>query len=169
MDGAHFERRKDYKMKTNVTGSMSLSEIVKGFVPDGGKFKIQIEGDTSTIAASTAKPTCRIAASDFFLAIAGAGVVGEALLQRAIRAAQERASGLALSAQDAEAMAKLETKAKTLCDEWAQSLPPVPKAASVRVKGTATDVSSVAEVGMPDVLNVGETKDKAKPVLVPVA
>lgn len=155
-------------MKT-VTGSMSLSEIVKGFVPDGGKFKIQIEGDASTVAASTAKPTCRIAASDFFLAIAGAGAVGEALLGRAIRAAQERASGLALSAQDAEAMAKLETKAKTLCDEWAQSLPPVPKAASVRVKGTAMDVSSVAENGMPDVLNVGETKDKAKPVLVPVA
>jgi hypothetical protein len=169
MDDLGFGHRKKGKQdmqKIEVTGSKSLSEIVKEFVPAGGQFKIEIEGNASTIAASMAKPTCRIAASDFFLAIAGSGAVGEALLQRAIRAAQERASGLALTAQDAEAMEKLETKAKTLCDEWAQSLPPVPKAASVRVKGMATDVSGIAEHGMLDVLGVGT---KATPVLVPVA
>lgn len=153
-----------------ITGSKTVSEVVKEFVPNGGAFKIVISGNATTIAAAdNVRPTVRVSPSDFFLALAGAGAVADALLERAIRAASDRAGGLNLSAQDEAAIERLKEKAEKLADEFASRLPAITRAGSVQVKGTATDVSSIAEKGMPDVLNVGETKEKTKPVLVPVA
>jgi len=150
-----------------ITGSKTVSEVVKAFVPNGGAFRIEISGNATTIEAASVRPTVRVSPSDFFLALAGAGAVGEALLERAIRAASDRASGLNLSAQDAEATERLKERAEKMADEFASRLPMIERAGSVQVKGTAKDISGIAEHGFPDVLGVGKTK--ATPVLVPVA
>ncbi len=131
-----------------ITGSKTVSEIVKEFCPNGGKFRVEITGEATTVAGSEARPTVRVAASDFFLALAGAGAVGEALLARAMRAAADRAGGKELPEADREAADRLKSRAEAMGDEFAAALPPVVRPGTVRVTGKAIDKAGVAEHGV---------------------
>jgi hypothetical protein len=131
-----------------ITGSKTVSEIVREFCPNGGKFRVEISGDATTVSGSEARPTVRVAASDFFLALAGAGAVGEALLARAMRAAADRAGGKELPEADREAADRLKERAEAMGDEFAAALPPVVRPGTVRVTGKAVDKSGIAEHGI---------------------
>ena len=121
-----------------TTGSKSLSEIAKGAGITGGKFRLVIEGEASPIAGSLVAPTVRLASGDFFLALAGAGIVGESLLARAVEFSAARAEGREAAANCIAAAERLGEKAEAMAKEWAAKLPPIEREASLRIKAEVT-------------------------------
>ncbi len=125
-------------MKTvQTTGSKSLSEIAKECGITGGEFTLTIRGNASPVAGSMAKPTVRLAAGDFFLALAGAGAVADALLARAVEFSVARAEGRAVADNVADAAARLVEKADELSKRWADKLPMIERPATIRIKAMA--------------------------------
>ena len=121
-----------------TTGSKSLSEIARECGIVEGEFSLVIQGNASPIAGSLAKPTVRLAAGDFFLALAGAGIVGESLLARAVEFSAARAEGREAAANCIAAAERLGEKAEAMAKEWAAKLPPIEREASLRIKAEVT-------------------------------
>lgn len=124
-------------MKSQVTGSKSLSEIAKECGVAEGEFTLIIRGNASPVAGSMAKPTVRLAANDFFLALAGAGAVADALLARAVEFSAARAEGRVVADNVAEAAARLGERADQLSKQWAEKLPMIERPATIRIKAMA--------------------------------
>jgi hypothetical protein len=83
----------------SLSGSVTLSKIAAELAKSRGinrqsqnkTVNFRISGDLSFVDGCEQEPSVRVGAGDFFLALAGAGAVGEALLERAIQLAAERA------------------------------------------------------------------------------
>lgn len=123
--------------KMKVTGSKTLSEIAGECGVTGGEFRLEIIGDASPVAGAMVAPTVRVAASDFFLALAGAGAVGEALLARSVEFAAARAEGREIAADTVAAAEKLKARAEGFAAEFAAKLPPIERKGSLRIKAEA--------------------------------
>lgn len=122
-------------MKTQTTGSKSLSEIAKECGITGGKFKLTIEGEASPVAASVKAGTARLSAEDFFLALASCGAVRKPILRRAIGFAIARAKG-----EKAEC-AKGAKLAKRIGAIYKSKVPPIESPATIRIKATAEAIA----------------------------
>lgn len=118
-------------MKTQTTGSKSLSEIAKECGVTGGKFKLTIEGEASPVAASIKTGTARLSADDFFLALASAGAVRKGILRKAILCAVARAKGEKIEC------AKGAKLAKRIGAIYKRKVPPIESPATIRIKATA--------------------------------
>ena len=121
-----------------TTGSKNLSEIARECGITEGEFTLTIQGNASPVAGSFAKPTVRLAAADFFLALAGAGIVGESLLARAVEFSAARAEGREVAPACAAAAERLGEKAEAMAKEWAAKLPPIERPATVRIKASVS-------------------------------
>jgi pyridoxal/pyridoxine/pyridoxamine kinase len=135
----------------DVSGSISLSKIVTEIVKHNQITKkskdksvyFNVSGNLSFVDGCEQKPSVRVGAGDFFLALAGAGAVGEALLERAIQLAADRAAKnedeeeyeKSLSTELVEKLNKLKTKSDKLKTKYCSDLPKVNKPATVRFKG----------------------------------
>ena len=123
-----------------ITGSMTVAETVKAFFPNGGEFRLELTGAATAIAGAMVSPVARVSAGDFFLACARAGAVGESIAAGAAEFAIARAGGGELPADLQTLADKFKARAETIGAEWAKSVPPIERAASVRVKGKARQV-----------------------------
>jgi hypothetical protein len=121
-----------------IKGSQSVSELLAAFVspvnasgPVTATFRVTVTA--TPVAAAMVRPTCRVAASDFYLALAKAGAVGDSILRGAVAAAAARASGEEVSPDVAAAAAKHAERVAELAAEFTASLPDVERRASWRV------------------------------------
>ena len=135
----------------SLSGSVTLSKIVTELAKNKGITKesqnktvnFRISGDLSFVDGCEQEPSVRVGAGDFFLALAGAGAVGEALLERAIQLAAEQARKNEdedeyiknLDQDLVQKLDKLKSKSDNLKIKYCAGLPKVNKSATVRFKG----------------------------------
>lgn len=118
-----------------ITGSMTVSEIVKQFSPSGGEFSLLIKGDSTVVAGSMKSPACRIGASDLWLAMASCGVISDAIANKVAEIVIARAEGKELDGQAKEWAEKHSKRAAELAEIALSKLPQVQSPDTVRVKG----------------------------------
>ena len=139
----------------SLSGSVTLSKIAAELAKSRGinrqsqnkTVNFRISGDLSFVDGCEQEPSVRVGAGDFFLALAGAGAVGEALLERAIQLAAERARKNEdeeeyvknLDQDLVQKLDKLKSKSDTLKTKYCSDLPKVNKSATVRFKGKITE------------------------------
>ena len=118
-----------------ITGSMTVSEIVKQFSPSGGEFSLLIKGDSTVVTGSMKSPACRIGASDLWLAMASCGVISDAIANKVAEIVLARAEGKELDGQAKEWADKHAQRAEGIAKAALAKLPLVESPATVRVKG----------------------------------
>lgn len=115
-----------------ATGSKSLSEIAVECGVTGGEFRLEIIGDASPVAASIKAGTARIAADDFFFALASLGATRKAIIRRALGFALARAKG-----EKVIIPKKAKKLAKRISAIYRAKLPPVESKAGLRIEAEA--------------------------------
>ena len=115
-----------------ATGSKTLSEIAVECGVTGGEFRLEIVGEAVAFAGSTKVGTTRIAAEDFFFALASSGAVRKSIIRRALGFALARANG-----EKVAAPAGAEKLARRIGAVYKRKLPLVESKGGLRIKAEA--------------------------------
>lgn len=121
-----------------ITGSKTISEVVKEFCPNGGEFSLVIKGDSTVVSGSLKSPACRIGASDLWLAMASCGVISDAIANKVAEIVLARAEGKEPEGQLKEWADRHAQRAEGIAKAALAKLPLVESPQTVRVKGEAS-------------------------------